>query len=268
MYHSRMLELILGAVIAGIVGLASSLVMHGLSTRARRKELAESRMQDRREAVYFETMDYLAGRIGAIHRFAMEPWSLKIPDENPGTLGRLELVAGGDVLREARSLLNAIDAVGMTLAIPSLQIVSLKNRVTALEELIKSRRILKTEWLEIARNFAVSGDHDRSSVAGDKARSAQELVDELTKNLQTLHFEVLEAHYELLASYVEVLPATSEAQAQLSIAIRKELSIPTERIQFRNSARQSADIALNAHLAQIKKYQDFIHSMRTSANLH
>lgn len=240
-----------GTLVGGFLTLITSAVLQWLSVKAHREDQRESRQQNRREAVYFEAMDYFAARISDLQRFALKPWESVDRGVSPGTLGRLELVAGSEVLREARRLTKTIGDSYIAVSTLSPSVVAAKSLLDTFAGSIDVRREQVQAWLDAARNLAIDEHHDRASLAADNALRAQDAVEEIGRRHKLAAIELGERHFELLTEVVKSLPDLAASQSQLAVAIRSELGVPGTPSSLADESKQDATALMNEVLQTI-----------------
>lgn len=227
------------------VGLIGSWLSHVLTTNARRRELAESRTQGRREAVYFEAMDYFDRRLKSLQKRTIEPW-LPVEDVGgSGVLGRLEIVAGKEVIDLTSAYLNELDLALISLSPHINNLYLLKLKLNELVESVGRIRASKDWWISTAREFALSRD-ERAGKAQETVRAAQTSLEERQAEVRA-HFDVYQQAY---LSVVEKLhgkaPELTACQSRLAAAIRYELGMPSVPFLIDDAKRRAQDFYFTA----------------------
>lgn len=229
-----------GAAVAVAVGLIGSWFSHALDANARRRELAESRTQGRRESVYFEAMDYFDRRLKSLQKRTTQPW-LPVEDvEGSGVLGRLEIVAGREVIELTSAYLNELDLALISLSSEVNSLYLLKVGLDELMESVARVRDAKDLWLRTAHEFAISGDK-RLGKAQEAALDAQASLEKRQREVWA-HFGVYQRTY---LSIVEKLhgkaPELTACQSRLAAAIRDELGMPSVPFLIDDAKRRAQD---------------------------
>ncbi|MFA5552502.1 MAG: hypothetical protein WDA03_12915 [Trueperaceae bacterium] len=246
-----------GATVAVAVGLLGSLVSHFLATKARRKELAESRTQVRREAVYFEAMDYFDRRLKSLQKRTTQPWLPVEEVEGSGVLGRLQIVAGKEVIELTSAYLNEIDLALISLSSEVNSLYLLKVRLDELMESVSRVRDAKDWWSRTAHEFAISGDN-RLGKAREETLNAQTSLEKRQEEVRA-HFGLYQRTY---LSVVEKLhrkaPGLTACQSRLAVAIREELGMPSVLFLIDDAKERAQDFYLVAksHIDEQRRQLD------------
>lgn len=246
-----------GAAVAVAVGLLGSLLSHVLATHARRSELAESRTQVRREAVYFEAMDYFDRRLKSLQKRAIEPWLRVEGVEGSGVLGRLEIVAGKEVIELTSAYLNELDLALISISSDTNNLYLLKLRLDALVESVANVRAAKDWWLRTARELSLNRD-DRSDKAREAVLAAQTSVEEREEEVRA-HFDVYQqAYLSVVEKLHEKAPELTACQSRLAAAIRDELGMPSVPFLIDDAKRRAQEFyfTAKAHIDEQRRQLD------------
>lgn len=210
---------LVGAVIGGITGISSALLATSLANRGHNKRQNEQLDHDRKnkeaqrtyelkQGIYLAATEALMEGIGAIGRATVleqdEPTLLKGYHAHAGTIGKVHMVGGDDVVQAVTVLSTQIPL--------------------AMMRLIPMRRALRMKLTELEQTEALIGS-DQEYVSGGRAF--------IESQVATLRQEVLRNHLQLIDAVTDEAQRLRDLLDPAIVAVRAELGLELDLVAYR-----------------------------------